>query len=69
MEIIKDSRGNHAHFNDLYGRPCYIREGFTISDIPYLVIGRPGDPLTLSRGIAFDIIPIFQKFVETGKIL
>lgn len=68
--LATTSRGFHvAHFIDDYQEPCSIQES-SAADTPCLWLGvdRIGHRMHLTQEMVAAMLPMLQRFVETGKI-
>lgn len=64
-----------AEFKDRYDAGCIIQESSLAGDpciwlgVMTTTEGKPNDPMHLTQDTAADLIPLLQRFVETGKLI
>lgn len=69
MKISKTERGfDLIEFTDKYGHDCVIQKS-SIATQNCIWIGRKHSSMHLNRDQVSELMPILQKFIETGDIV
>lgn len=68
MKLTKTDRGfPFATFTDLYDRPCSVQES-SLATADAIWLGVDGSRMHLSREMVDALIPMLQRFVDTGGL-
>jgi hypothetical protein len=68
VELNATGRGfSRGEFTDLYGEPCSIQDSSLATD-DAIWLGADANRMHLSRAHAVALLPLLQRFVDTGTI-